>query len=589
MAKPTTAADLSEWDFPKLRTTFQMTLDSEGTDEAEFFDVKFYPYGSINAPPVFAATSKKHAVICRLKEIGEKEKDKNPCEILRVIRDDDETARNCTCCWSKDPVTGAPWLLVAGNDAKIKIYDVVEGKLVRTLVGHGGGINDITTSPANPAIIASASDDTTVRIWSLDKVHSSQPCVAILGGEGHIYDLLSVAFHRTGRYLLSAGHDQWINLWTLPDIPNKPVDIPIVLHYPHFASCEVHGNLVDCVAFYGDMILSRACHEDKIVLWRVEGFDSGNPPLPPLGAPTNFDPKEQTRSAFAKVSPPNRYALFTRLLQFSTPDCHSQFFMRFRMFHTQNKHPILAFANAKSKTFFWDMNRFREYNRFIDALDDHEEANKSKETPNGRPPPPPEKPHWLLVKKGKAPNPRAVTGGAGGAGGKNSMATASPDPDNVIGLGGYNQRTLTEWAEMYETGNPQALIRCHKQNTIDGSFVGRQVAWSPEGDWCVVVGNQNNAILYHRWGKDTKGASSKDRKGSTPVPTVTATNGSGNRTGTGTAHPFSGGSGGSGVLAPPPAGQPVVFPVVGGASSAGTTYTYGPPDATPGLFDSQAA
>ena len=94
----------------------------------EFFDVKFYPYNPPGAPPVFAAVSKKHvsfilirpggetflfyflfyftdasfvfgrgkkAVVCRLSQ--PKDKDNNPCEVIRIIRDDDVSAYFPTC------------------------------------------------------------------------------------------------------------------------------------------------------------------------------------------------------------------------------------------------------------------------------------------------------------------------------------------------------------------------------------------------------------------------------------------------------------------------------------------------------------
>jgi len=197
--------------------------------------------------------------------------------------------------------------------------------------------------------------------------------------------------------------------------------------------------------------------------------------------------------------------------------------MRFRMFYVPGKHHILAFANAKAKTFFWDMSRFLTYARFMDDL------RESSSQDHNPPLPPPDKPSWLVVKKTnkKVDNVSSLRGNPGaGTGDKDSMISASPDPESTSGLGGYNQRTLAEWAEMYYMGNPHGLIKCHKQASVDGGFVGRQVAWSPEGEWCVVVGSANTAIIYHRWGKDTKGAA-KDRKGSTPVPATTtaATNG----------------------------------------------------------------
>ncbi len=115
------------------------------------------------------------------------------------------------------------------------------------------------------------------------------------------------------------------------------------------------------VAFYGDLILSRACHEDVIVLWRIEGFSSGDPPLPASQAPA-CDTSEQTRSAFSPVISASRPAQYTRLLQFHTPGCGAQFFMRFDVFHAPNEHPLLTFCNAESRILFWDLARLRREN-----------------------------------------------------------------------------------------------------------------------------------------------------------------------------------------------------------------------------------
>lgn len=71
--------------------------------------------------------SKKHVVICRLLQAVDNAS--NPCEVIRVIRDDDEDAVNCSCCWSKEAGTDRALLCVAGRDTKIKVYNILEGKL----------------------------------------------------------------------------------------------------------------------------------------------------------------------------------------------------------------------------------------------------------------------------------------------------------------------------------------------------------------------------------------------------------------------------------------------------------------------------
>ena len=75
--------------------------------------------------------------------------------------------------------------------------------------------------------------------------------------------ICSQAFHSTGRYLISSGHDQIINLvntlaaswiiqflsdttqWTIPDLPTEPTSVPVQVHYPHFSTSAVHNGIVD--------------------------------------------------------------------------------------------------------------------------------------------------------------------------------------------------------------------------------------------------------------------------------------------------------------------------------------------------------
>ncbi|KAK3956183.1 WD40-repeat-containing domain protein [Pseudoneurospora amorphoporcata] len=599
----------NEWDLPKLRASINFQDDwkdpvSGESIAHEFFDVKFYPYNPPGAPPIFAITSKKHVIICRITQNADSST--NPVEVLKLIRDDDENAANCSCCWSKDLETGQPWLCIAGADAKVKVYDVKEGKLVKTLVGHGGGINDLVTSPLVPSLIASCSDDTTVRLWSLLPIHSAQPCMFILGGDAHIWDLLSISFHDTGRYLLSAGHDQTINLWTIPPCPKDHVTHPQVIHYPHFSTKEIHNSLVDCVSFFGDLILSRACWEETIVLWSISGFsssspsapsssphpspspslllpdddDNENPPtttLPLETAPTTFDPSKLTRSAFWQapdLSPATRPSYFTRLVQFKTVDCKGQFYLRFKVLHARGKHPVLAFCNAKNKFMFWDLSRLGSWNRFKQQV---KEADKEDLCPV-------QQPGWMPARK--APRKTAATDTATATAAATATATAapatgrasgrlgtgtstSPDPETLLSaaaaaasaggsaagsgsgrpgsssrerpgsrgstatntkatataatataaaaaaadtanrptgirLGGYTQKQIDEWNDQCDITDSHNEIKPHKTVMVDGKgqhFVGRQVAWSPEGDWCVVVGNSNRAMIFQRWGK----------------------------------------------------------------------------------------
>jgi polycomb protein EED len=240
-------------------------------------------------------------------------------------------------------------------------------------------------------------------------------------------------------------------------------------------------------------------------MWRIEGFCSTDPPPSPEVAPTTYNPSRHTRSAF---SPP--YVLggprqFTRLMAFSTPGCDHQFYMRFRLFFVPDKHPVLAFCTTSRKIFFWDFERLHGYHKYKKAL---EKAEKTQTAI-------PQRPAWLIPLHKRGPRRDPVR----------TLKEQAPDRDSAIetdqsiepsqqgdgvekpiGMGQYGDETVKTWEDRYSTTNPHEPLKAHRVETVGAttSFVGRQVAWSPGGDWCVVVGSNNACWILERWRNNRK-------------------------------------------------------------------------------------
>ncbi|RPB23117.1 WD40 repeat-like protein [Terfezia boudieri ATCC MYA-4762] len=307
-----------------------------------FYSVSFYPYSSPEDDPVFAVCGGLETIVYRFHP-------EKGAEVIQYFVDDSPTEVLCTSCWTKDLETGDPILCVGGNAGTIKVLNVREGKLIQTLIGHGDEVMDLEISPTDPNILASASADSSIRIWSLDPKHRQQPLACVLAGEGHRETVLTLAFHASGRYLLSGGMDHIVNLWTLPELPieSTGTDTPIQIIYPHFSSSIVHSNYIDCLAFHGDLILSKAAKEHKIILWQIQNFSSSAPPLPQSRAPTTHEWRE-TRSAYGGT--------YDRLLQFHAPDTEP-FFLHFGLLSEPGRHPMLAVGGTTGRVCMWDLRR----------------------------------------------------------------------------------------------------------------------------------------------------------------------------------------------------------------------------------------
>jgi polycomb protein EED len=167
--------------------------------------------------------------------------------------------------------------------------------------------------------------------------------------------------------------------------------------------------------------------------------------------------------------------------------------MRFKLHFVPGQHPVLAFCSATGGIYFWDFKRLTAYRDIVENLTDPK-RDKSKQV---------RVPNWLRLSAGRPKSDK--TGVRNTQGGDrdslSSFALGSDTAKPKDEFKEYSPETLEAWASRYSTEDPHVPLKPHKTESASATYVGRQMAWSPGGEWCVVVGSSNVAIIMQRWQK----------------------------------------------------------------------------------------
>ncbi len=140
-------------------------------------------------------------------------------------------------------------LASASWDNTVKIWSI-DGNCLATFEGHSERVSSVTFSP-DGNILASASWDNTVKIWSIDGN-------SLATFEGHSSRVNSVAFSLDGNILASASYDKTVKLWSIDG--------------NCLATFEGHSDVVKSVAFSPDgNILASASDDSTVKIWSIDG------------------------------------------------------------------------------------------------------------------------------------------------------------------------------------------------------------------------------------------------------------------------------------------------------------------------------
>jgi WD40 repeat protein len=144
-------------------------------------------------------------------------------------------------------------LLATGSaDHSVRLWQVVDGRLLKTLEGHKGPVNGLAISP-DGGVLASGGKDGIAFLW---KLPAAETAVKL---KGHSQRILCLAMSPDGRVLATGDADATIQLWGLPQGRS-------------LATLDGHsGGIVELAVSPDSQTLASASVDCTVRLWSLPG------------------------------------------------------------------------------------------------------------------------------------------------------------------------------------------------------------------------------------------------------------------------------------------------------------------------------
>ncbi|KAI8053345.1 coatomer WD associated region-domain-containing protein [Syncephalis plumigaleata] len=150
-----------------------------------------------------------------------------------------------------------PYILTGSDDMRIKLWDWEKGwKCIKTFEGHSHYVMKIVINPKDVNTFASASQDKTIKVWSLG---ADTPNYTL---EGHDKGLNYVDYYQGNEkpYLISAADDKQVKIW---DYQNKTCVQTLEGHTQNVAAASFHPYLP---------IILTASEDGTVRVWNSNNY-----------------------------------------------------------------------------------------------------------------------------------------------------------------------------------------------------------------------------------------------------------------------------------------------------------------------------